>query len=151
MLVTPLVVIQIFSKRMLVDWPKCWSDPRYEGHLACLLSGNIAEVRWVKWLAVIKWQVVLGNKVYKQNLSTSNFFFSGRLQKEGSHIPAATNNLCHLLMLGSGQMFLDIIYAPLGNINVGVTTLTPSKGWPPGCLVTYHGFAIPVGICNPSY
>jgi len=36
MLVTPLVLIQIFSKRMLVGWPKCWSDPRDEGHLACL-------------------------------------------------------------------------------------------------------------------
>jgi len=36
MLVTPLVLIQIFSKRMLVDWPKCGSDPRDEGHLACL-------------------------------------------------------------------------------------------------------------------
>jgi len=37
MLVTPLVLIQIFSKRMLVDWRKCGSDPRDEGHLACLL------------------------------------------------------------------------------------------------------------------
>ena len=36
MLVTPLVLIQIFIKRMLVDWPKCGSDPRDEGHLACL-------------------------------------------------------------------------------------------------------------------
>jgi len=36
MLVTPLVLIQIFSKRMLVDWPKCGSDPQDEGHLACL-------------------------------------------------------------------------------------------------------------------
>ena len=36
MLVTPLVLIQTFSKRMLVDWPKCGSDPRDEGHLACL-------------------------------------------------------------------------------------------------------------------
>jgi len=36
MLVTPLVLIQIFSKRMLVDWPKCGSDPRAKGHLACL-------------------------------------------------------------------------------------------------------------------
>jgi len=36
MLVTPLVLIQIFSKRMLVDWPKCWSVPQDEGHLACL-------------------------------------------------------------------------------------------------------------------
>ena len=36
MLVTPLVLIQIFSKRMLADWPKCGSDPRDEGHLACL-------------------------------------------------------------------------------------------------------------------
>jgi len=27
MLVTPLVLIQIFSKRMLVDWSKCRSDP----------------------------------------------------------------------------------------------------------------------------
>jgi len=40
MLVTPLVLIQIFSKRMLVDWAKCWSDPRDEGHLACL---------WISW------------------------------------------------------------------------------------------------------
>ena len=38
MLVTPLVLIQIFSKRMLVDWPKCGSDPQDEGHLACLRS-----------------------------------------------------------------------------------------------------------------
>jgi len=37
MLVTPLVLIQIFSKRMLVDWSKCGSDPRDEGHLACLV------------------------------------------------------------------------------------------------------------------
>jgi len=37
MLVPPLVLIQIFSKRMLVDWPKCGSDHRDEGHLACLL------------------------------------------------------------------------------------------------------------------
>jgi len=36
MLVTPLVLIQIFSKRMLVDWPKCGSDPPNKGHLACL-------------------------------------------------------------------------------------------------------------------
>jgi len=36
MLVTPLALIQIFIKRMLVDWPKCGSDPRDEGHLACL-------------------------------------------------------------------------------------------------------------------
>jgi len=36
MLVTPLVLIQIFSKKMLVDWPKCRSDPWDEGHLACL-------------------------------------------------------------------------------------------------------------------
>jgi len=38
MLVTPLVLIQNFSKRMLmlVDWPKCGSNPRDEGHLACL-------------------------------------------------------------------------------------------------------------------
>ena len=38
MLVTPLVLIQILSMRMLVDWPKCGSDPRDEGHLACLPS-----------------------------------------------------------------------------------------------------------------
>jgi len=30
MLVTPLVLIQVFSKRMLTDWPKCGSDPRDE-------------------------------------------------------------------------------------------------------------------------
>jgi len=36
MLVTPLVLIQIFGQRMLVDWPKCGSDPQGEGHLACL-------------------------------------------------------------------------------------------------------------------
>jgi len=36
MLVTPFMLIQIFSKRMLVDWPKCGSDPQDEGHLACL-------------------------------------------------------------------------------------------------------------------
>ena len=41
MLVTPLVLIQIFSKRMLVDWPKCGSDPQDEGHLACLRSQTI--------------------------------------------------------------------------------------------------------------
>jgi len=38
MRVTPLVLIQIFSNRMLADWPKCGSDPRDEGHLACLLT-----------------------------------------------------------------------------------------------------------------
>ena len=37
MLVTLLVLIQIFSKRMRVGWPKCRSDPRNEGHLACLI------------------------------------------------------------------------------------------------------------------
>jgi len=36
MMVSPSVLIQIFSKRMLVDWPKCGSDPPDEGHLACL-------------------------------------------------------------------------------------------------------------------
>jgi len=41
MLVTPLVLIHIFSKRMLVDWPKCGSDPQDEGHLACLLSNHL--------------------------------------------------------------------------------------------------------------
>jgi len=40
MLVTPLVLIQSFSKRMLVDCPKCWPDPRDEGHLACLSRGG---------------------------------------------------------------------------------------------------------------
>jgi len=38
MLVTPLVLIQIFSKRMLIDWPKCGSDPQDEGHLACRMK-----------------------------------------------------------------------------------------------------------------
>ena len=33
MLVTPLVLIEIFSKRMLVDWSKCRSDPQDEGAL----------------------------------------------------------------------------------------------------------------------
>ena len=47
MLVTPLVLIQIFRKRMLVDWPKCRSDPRDEGHLACL--GNPIH-RWKWWI-----------------------------------------------------------------------------------------------------
>ena len=42
MLVTPLVLIQIFSKIMLVDWPKCGSDPRDEGHLARL--GDVDKV-----------------------------------------------------------------------------------------------------------
>ena len=41
MLVTPLVLIQIFSKKMLVDWPKCGSDPRDEGHLACLTTSLV--------------------------------------------------------------------------------------------------------------
>jgi len=36
MLVTSLVLIQIFSKRMLVDRPKCGFNPRDEGHLVCL-------------------------------------------------------------------------------------------------------------------
>ena len=45
MLVTPLVLIQIFSKRMLVDWPKCGSDPRDEGHLACLYNFKSNEDR----------------------------------------------------------------------------------------------------------
>jgi len=36
MLITPLVLIKIFSQRMLVDWPKCGSDPQDEGHLAHL-------------------------------------------------------------------------------------------------------------------
>ena len=36
MLVTPFMLIQTFIKRMLVDWPKCGSDPQDEGHLACL-------------------------------------------------------------------------------------------------------------------
>ena len=36
MRVTSLVLIQILSKRMWVDWPKCRSDPPDEGHLACL-------------------------------------------------------------------------------------------------------------------
>ena len=48
MLVTPLVLIQIFSKRMLVDWPKCGSDPRDEGHLACL------KIIHEFWLPLIK-------------------------------------------------------------------------------------------------
>jgi len=38
MLVTPLVLIQIFSKRMLVDWPKCGSHSWDGGHLACLYT-----------------------------------------------------------------------------------------------------------------
>ena len=45
MLVTPLVLIQIFSKRMLVDWPKCGSDPQDEGHLACLSCTSQSEAR----------------------------------------------------------------------------------------------------------
>ena len=36
MWVTPLELIQILSRRMWVGWPKCGSDPRDEGHLACL-------------------------------------------------------------------------------------------------------------------
>ena len=53
MLVTPLVLIQIFSKRMLVDWPKCgsalemrvtwhvWSTPgQEEGRGACHRLGT---------------------------------------------------------------------------------------------------------------
>jgi len=32
------MLIQSFSKRMLVDWPNCGSDPQDEGHLACLNS-----------------------------------------------------------------------------------------------------------------
>jgi len=43
MLVTPLVLIQIFSKRMLVDWPKYGSDPQDEDHLACLPLVAMAE------------------------------------------------------------------------------------------------------------
>ena len=42
MLVTPLLLIEIFSKRMLVDWPKCEFDPRDEGHLACLVLGTLS-------------------------------------------------------------------------------------------------------------
>jgi len=41
MLATPLVLTQTFSKRMLVDWPKCGSDPRDEGHLACLVKQQV--------------------------------------------------------------------------------------------------------------
>ena len=44
MLVTPLVLIQIFSQRMLVDWPKCGSDPQDEGHLACLVKQQVCAV-----------------------------------------------------------------------------------------------------------
>ena len=44
MWVTPLVLIQIFSKRMWVGWPKCGSDPRDEGHFACLVQS------WGPWL-----------------------------------------------------------------------------------------------------
>ena len=36
MWVTPLELIQTLSRRMRVGWPKCGSDPRDEGHLACL-------------------------------------------------------------------------------------------------------------------
>ena len=38
MLVTLLVLIQIFSKRMQVGWPKCRSDPRNEACLILLLN-----------------------------------------------------------------------------------------------------------------
>jgi len=51
MLVTPLVLIQIFSKRMQVDRPKCGSDPRDEGHLACLvLSTTHSQWKWLNYL-----------------------------------------------------------------------------------------------------
>jgi len=46
MLVTPLMLIQIFSKRMLVDWPKCGSDPRDGGHLAAV---------WNQWTGILDW------------------------------------------------------------------------------------------------
>jgi len=61
MLVIPLVLIQIFSKRMLVDWPKCGSDPRDEGHLACLHS---TQNSWYRIESTVR-----GHHVYKASRS----------------------------------------------------------------------------------
>ena len=73
MWVTPLELIQILSRRMRVGWPKCGSDPRDEGHLACLLVSR-ASPSLVKGLA--RETILVPSPSKGEDLHSSTFAYS---------------------------------------------------------------------------
>ena len=52
MRVTPFVLIQILSKRMQVGCPRARSDPRDEGHLACLHLCILFAILPCSWIII---------------------------------------------------------------------------------------------------